>query len=65
LVNRVGPLQRGRTLGWFTAMFDLGNMLGNPALGASAEWLGYTVMYNGVALIMAAGASLIAARHLD
>ncbi len=65
VVNRVGPLERGRTLGWFTAMFDLGNMLGNPALGASAEWLGYAVMYNGVALIMATGATLIAMRRLE
>jgi MFS family permease len=64
VVNRVGALERGRTLGWFTAMFDLGNMLGNPVLGATAEWLGYSIMYSGVAVIMAAGAALIAMRRL-
>jgi predicted MFS family arabinose efflux permease len=29
-----------------TAMFDLGNTLANPVLGAIAEWAGYRVMFS-------------------
>ncbi len=44
-VEQVSPTLRGRAVSWFTAMFDLGNTLANPALGAVAEWAGYAAMF--------------------
>jgi len=44
-VDRVAPRFRGRAVSWFTAMFDLGNTLANPLLGAVAEMCGYRVMF--------------------
>jgi len=44
-VQRVSGAHRGRAVSWFTAMFDLGNTVANPILGAVAEWAGYPVMF--------------------
>src|SRR5262249_22663036 len=44
-MQQVAPAYRGRAISWFTAMFDLGNTLANPILGAVAEWAGYPVMF--------------------
>ena len=44
-VQQVSPAYRGRAISWLTAMFDLGNTLANPILGALAEWAGYAVMF--------------------
>lgn len=44
-VEQVSPAHRGRAVSWFTAMFDLGNTLANPILGAVAEWAGYRTMF--------------------
>ena len=35
-VNRVGPERRGAAMGTFTAAFDLGMLVGSPAVGAAA-----------------------------
>ena len=54
-VEQVSAAYRGRAVSWLTAMFDLGNTLANPALGAVAHWAGYTAMFStsGVALLLA------------
>ena len=44
--EQVSPAYRGRAVSWSTAMFDLGNTLANPVLGAVAEWVGYTAMFS-------------------
>ena len=56
-VQQVTPAQRGRAVSWFTAMFDLGNTLANPLLGALAKSAGYTVMFtvSGLGILLAAG----------
>jgi len=55
-VQQVTAAQRGRAVSWFTAMFDLGNTLANPLLGALAEWAGYGVMFtaSGLGILLAA-----------
>ncbi len=54
-VQQVTATQRGRAVSWFTAMFDLGNTVANPLLGALAEWAGYSAMFS------AAGAGILLA----
>jgi MFS family permease len=44
-VEQVSPVYRGRAISWLTAMFDLGNTVANPVLGAVAEWAGYPTMF--------------------
>ncbi len=51
--------RRGRAVSWFTAMFDVGHSLGNPALGSIAEHFGYRTMYTAVGSLAVAGAGLI------
>jgi len=55
-VQQVTAAQRGRAVTWFTAMFDLGNTLANPLLGALAVWAGYSVMFtaSGLGILLAA-----------
>ena len=55
-VQQVTARQRGRAVSWFTAMFDLGNTMANPLLGALAEWAGYGVMFSasGAGILLAA-----------
>lgn len=57
-VEQVSPAFRGRAVSWFTAMFDLGNTLANPALGAVAEWAGYRAMFtcSGLGVLFTAAA---------
>ena len=57
-VEQVSPAFRGRAVSWFTAMFDLGNTLANPALGAVAEWVGYRAMFtcSGLGVLFTAAA---------
>jgi len=54
--EQVSPAYRGRAVSWSTAMFDLGNTLANPALGAVAEWIGFTAMFtvSGCGVLIAA-----------
>lgn len=55
-IEQVSPAQRGRAVSWLTAMFDLGNTIANPILGALAQWAGYTVMFtaSGVGMLLTA-----------
>ena len=56
-LEQVSVTQSGRAISWLTAMFDLGNTLGNPLLGAIAELLGFRVMFTVVGCsVLAAGA---------
>lgn len=55
-VNRVPPERRGTAMGTFTASFDLGILVGSPAVGAAAALGGY-----GAAFYVAAAASLACA----
>jgi MFS family permease len=52
-VNRVAPERRGAAMGTFTASFDLGMLVGSPAVGAAAALGGYSA-----AFYLAAGAAL-------
>jgi len=45
-IEQASPAARGRAMSWMTAMFDLGNTVANPVLGAIAEWAGYRVMFS-------------------
>ena len=51
-VERVGPERRGAAMGTFTANFDLGMLVGSPAVGAAAALGGYSA-----AFYLAAGAA--------
>ncbi len=63
LVVDLAGARRGRAVSWFTAMFDLGHTLSNPALGAVAEHFGYRTMYSGVGML-ALGAGVLAATRV-
>jgi len=56
-VNRVGPERRGAAMGTFTASFDLGMLVGSPAVGAAAAIGGYSAaFYLGAATALACAA---------
>ncbi len=55
-VDRVVPERRGAAMGTFTAAFDLGMLVGSPAVGAAAALGGYAA-----AFYLAAGAALVCA----
>jgi predicted MFS family arabinose efflux permease len=44
-VNRVSPDRRGAAMGTFTAAFDLGMLVGSPAVGAAAALGGYSAAF--------------------
>jgi MFS family permease len=44
-VNRVKPERRGAAMGTFTASFDLGMLVGSPAVGAAAALGGYSAAF--------------------
>jgi len=64
-VERVGAAHRGRAVSWFTAMFDLGNTLANPLLGALAEVAGYRAMFTASGLGMLVTALVVWRRPPD
>lgn len=45
VVTRADEHERGAALSMFTALFDLGLLVGSPVLGAVLEWTGYEVMF--------------------
>lgn len=55
-LNRVVPERRGAAMGTFTASFDLGMLVGSPAVGAAAALGGYSA-----AFYLASGAALASA----
>lgn len=55
IVQRADPESRGSAVAMFTALFDVGALLGGPSLGFVAEHLGYPSMF-----AAAAGTGLLA-----
>ncbi len=55
-INRVTPERRGAAMGTFTASFDLGMLVGSPAVGVAAALGGYSA-----AFYVAAGSALACA----
>ncbi|MCX8073340.1 MAG: MFS transporter [Candidatus Binatia bacterium] len=64
LVVDLAGSRRGRAVSWFTAMFDLGHTLSNPALGAIAEHFGYRAMYSSVGILAFLAGCAVASRAL-
>lgn len=58
-VERVSAAHRGRAVSWFTAMFDLGNTVANPILGAVAKTAGYPAMFTASGLGMLITAAVV------
>jgi len=59
-VNRVVPERRGAAMGTFTASFDLGMLVGSPAVGAAAAVGGYSAAFYLAAACALASAALAA-----
>ncbi|MCA9708298.1 MAG: MFS transporter [Myxococcales bacterium] len=55
VVTRSSDHERGAALSMFTALFDLGLLLGAPLLGALLERTGYTPMFTAAAAVAAVG----------
>ena len=55
VVGRAPEANRGASLAIFTALFDLGLLLGGPAFGAVIERFGYTVMFRAGAALTGLG----------
>jgi MFS family permease len=55
VVSRAPEANRGASLAIFTALFDLGLLLGGPAFGAVIERFGYTAMFRTGAALTALG----------
>lgn len=52
VVNRASLEDRGSALGFFTALFDLGTLVGGPLLGAIISLASYEVMFLVCAVVM-------------
>lgn len=61
LVTRARAAERGAALAIFTALFDVGSMLGNPLFGAIAKSTSYRWMFGAAAAIMALGTAVFGA----
>ena len=55
VVERAAARERGVALSMFTALFDLGLLLGSPLLGALLERTDYTVMFSSAAAMTVVG----------
>jgi MFS family permease len=62
-VDRVAPERRGAAMGTFTACFDLGMLVGSPAVGAAAVIGGYSAAFY-VAAAAAIGCAILSARFI-
>jgi MFS family permease len=56
VVTRAGARLRGTAMAIYTALFDLGVLLGGPGLGIVIERFGYPTMYQATAAIVTLGA---------
>lgn len=56
VVTRADEHERGAALSGFTALFDLGMLVGAPVLGAVLQQTDYTTMFLGAAAVTTAGA---------
>jgi MFS family permease len=57
-VTRAAPEIRGSAIAFFTALFDIGVLVGAPALGAVIEGAGYSAMFTTAAVTLAAATAL-------
>jgi MFS family permease len=55
VVNRARNADRGTAMAIYTALFDLGVLVGGPFLGAVIELHGYTAMFTTAAILIGAG----------
>jgi len=60
VVSRARSAERGAAIALFTAVFDLGTLIGGPLFGAAVEAFGYSPMYAMAAGLGAAGAIVFA-----
>lgn len=58
VVTRTPEANRGVAMACFTALFDIGLLVGGPVLGALIEWLGFAATFGVAGLWLAAGASV-------
>jgi MFS family permease len=61
VVGRVRTADRGSAMAIYTALFDLGVLIGGPLLGAVIELRGYTTMFVTAAALVAVGSVAFAA----
>jgi MFS family permease len=55
VVTRAPEANRGMTMAVYTALFDIGVLVGGPTLGWIIESAGFSIMYGATALFMAVG----------
>lgn len=60
VVSRARSSERGAAIALFTAVFDLGTLVGGPLFGALIEWRGYPATFASAAAIAVAGAAIFA-----
>lgn len=60
LVTRARESERGSAMAIFTALFDVGVLVGGPAFGWIIDRAGYAAMYGTAALAVVAGAAVFA-----
>lgn len=60
VVSRARNADRGTAMAIYTALFDLGVLIGGPLLGGVIDGFGYTVMYVTAAALIVAGATAFA-----
>jgi len=61
VVTRARSADRGTAMAIYTALFDLGILVGSPLLGALIEWFGYTMMFIAAAGLLASSTAVFAA----
>ena len=60
-VDRAGVAARGSAIAFYTALFDVGTLIGGPLLGAIIERSGYPTMYFSAGVLLGASAAGFAA----
>jgi MFS family permease len=58
VVNRASEANRGMVMAVYTALFDIGVLLGGPSLGWLVEHAGFPSMYGAAGLLLAAGTAV-------
>ena len=60
VVTRARPAERGMAMAIFTGLFDVGTLVGSPALGFIIATHGYAVMFGTAAVLLVAGSIVFA-----
>ena len=58
VIRRAGVQDRGSAVAIFTSLFDVGTLVGGPALGAIIAFSGYPAMFAAAAALLAVGAGI-------